>query len=141
MKTKILGAILLCVSQFSMAWDKIGNEMYSIYGTRISQSNNQELKPFVELVYNKKTDSFGISFIDTKGNRTAVSYGIFNMRTCGVNTTGAIAGTSIIDTSYKNQIDNLFLDCKRPMFFRVWDTSNEQTTYKFENAGPLPEEK
>ena len=141
MKLKAILLSLLLVSPFASAWDKISDRTYSIYGTRIGQSKPPMLQPFAEMVYNTKTDSFGLSFISSHGKRETISYGIFNMRTCDVNTSGAIAGTLIIDTSHKDQMDRIFQDCKRPMFFRVWDTYNEHVTYKFENAGPLPEEK
>lgn len=141
MKLKALFLSLLLVSPMSLAWEKINNSTYSIYGTRIEQSKPMLLQPFAELVYNKDFDSFGISFISSDGKRSSIPLGIFNMRTCDLNTAGAIAGTSIIDTSSKNQMDRIFYNCKRPMFFRVWNTDNEHVTYKFENVGPLPEEK
>lgn len=133
-------SLLFLVSPGVFAWEQLTPSLYAIYGTKIDQSKpSTVMMPFAEIVYDKDSDNFGISFINSNGVRQIVRYGIFNMRTCGINTTGAISGTSIIDIPSRDQMDNLFIDCKRPMFFRVWDTANEHVTYKFENAGPLPE--
>lgn len=139
MKLKAAILSLLLVSPFASAWEQLTPSIFTIYGTRIDQSRVPLLKPFAEISYDKETDLFGISFIGNDGVRQVLPYGMFNMRTCGVNTLGAIAGPSLVDISTKDQLDNIFLDCKRPIFFRVWNTSNEYVTYKFENAGPLPE--
>lgn len=132
--------LLLLVSPFAVAWDHLSPSLYSIYGTRIDQSKPAMIQHFAEIVYNKESDSFGISFVSTSGERHIIKYGIFNMRTCGINTMGAISGPTIVDIPTRDQMDNLFLDCKRPMFLRVWDMNNNHVTYKFENAGPLPEQ-
>ncbi|WJJ54777.1 hypothetical protein [Acinetobacter phage AB1I1M-1] len=139
MKLKAILLSLLLVSPFASAWEQLTPSLFTIYGTRIDQSKTPMLKPFAEISYSTETDTFGISFIGSDGSRTTIPYGVFNMRTCGINTLGAIAGPTIIDISSRDQMDRMFLDCKRPLFFRVWDTSNEHVTYKFENAGPLPE--
>lgn len=139
---KIIVAILLLltVSSHALAWEKINKTTYSIYGTRIASSDNQVLSQFAELVYNVTTDSFGISFIRSNGDRVILPYGIFDMRSCGsLNTRGAIVKTLLLDVANKDQLDLIFLDCKRPIFFRVYDTYGQSVLYKFENAGPLPQ--
>ncbi|AWY10294.1 hypothetical protein ABNavy97_131 [Acinetobacter phage AB-Navy97] len=139
MKLKAALLSLLLVSPFAAAWEQLTPSIFTIYGTRIDQSRTPLLPPFAEISYDKETDSFGISFIGSNGIRTTIPYGMFNMRTCGINTLGAIAGPALVDISSKDQLDNIFLDCKRPIFFRVWNTSNDYVTYKFENGGALPE--
>ncbi|UQS94210.1 hypothetical protein ABNavy71_133 [Acinetobacter phage AB-Navy71] len=141
MKLKAMLLSLLLVSPFASAWEQITPSIFTIYGTRIDQSVAPILKPFAEISYDKETDLFGISFIGSDGQRHIMPYGVFTMRTCGINTLGAIAGPTLVDIPSKDQLDSIFLDCKRPIFFRVWNTSNEYVTYKFENAGPLPETK
>lgn len=132
----ILFSLLLAVSPMTFPWEKLTQDVHAIYGTRIDH-DVKDPHPFAEIVYDKITDSFGISFITTDGKRKAIDYAVFNMRTCEINTIGAIAGTSLIDISSKDQLDRMFLDCSRPILFRVWDTSNNQVTYRFENAGPI----
>lgn len=138
MKLKAILLSLLLVSPMAFAWEKIG-PIYTIYGTKIDQSKPELVEPFAELAYHKETDSFGISFISSKGERKLINNAVFNMRTCDTNTMGAISGTELIDIPTKDQMDNIFIDCNRPILFRIWDMSNEHVTYKFENAGPLPE--
>lgn len=139
MKLKALLLSLLLVSPAAMAWEQLTPSLHAIYGTRIDQSKVPMLHPFAEIVYDETEDSFGISFIGSDGKRKIIDYAVFNMRTCEINTVGAIAGTQLIDISSKDQMDRIFLDCSRPILFRVWDTSNDHVTYRFENAGPLPE--
>lgn len=141
MKLKALMLSLLLVSPLASAWDVLSPTLYAIYGTKIDQSGPAVNEPFAEIVYSKEADSFGITFVRSDGKRVIQTNGIFNMRTCGINTVGAISGTTITDIPSRDQMDNLFLDCKRPMFLRVWETNNDHATYKFENAGPLPEPK
>lgn len=141
MKIRAAALCLLLVSPFASAWEQLTPSLYTLYGTRIEQSKTPLLQPFAEMVYSKDTDTFGISFISSNGERKVIDYGVFNMRTCGINTVGAIAGTEIIDISSKDQMESIFMPCNRPILFRVWNTANEHVTYKFENAGPLPEKK
>ncbi len=135
-------SLLLLVSPLALSWDKLSPSLFAIYGTKIAASSPKyPLQPFAEIVYDEDSDSFGISFINNKGQRNMLRYGIFNMRTCGIDTKGAISGTLMVDIPSRDQLYKLFQDCKRPIFLRIWDTSNDHVTYKFENAGPLPEQK
>lgn len=137
MKIKILLALLALIVSPAYAWNKIDKNLYAIYGTRITQTTDM-LQPYAEIVYNSAYDTFGIAFMDSNGNRESIKYGIFNMRSCGVNTTGAIVQNNILGRSgSSDQVQNIFLACKRPMFFRIWDTNNNYVTYKFENVGTL----
>ena len=76
-------------------------------------------------------------FLSTDGKRTTVPYGIFRLRTCAMDTIGAVAGPLLRDPASEDQMDRIFTECNRPMFFRIWDTSNNYTLYKFENVGPI----
>lgn len=138
MKFKILLAfVLTLILSPAYAWDKIDKHLYAIYGTRITESVDM-LTPYAEIVYNTEYDSFGIAFVNSDGTKEVIKYGIFNMRSCGINTTGAIVENSILGRSGSNdQVQNIFISCKRPMFFRIWDTNNNYVTYKFENVGTL----
>ena len=53
-----------------------------------------------------------------------------------MDTVGAVAGPLLRDPAPEDQMDKIFTECNRPMFFRIWDTSNNYTLYKFENVGP-----
>ncbi|ADG60036.1 hypothetical protein Acj9p136 [Acinetobacter phage Acj9] len=122
-----------------MAWEQVSPQVFAVYGTKIDHSNSSITEPFAEISYSKETDSFGISFIDNNGKRNIVPQAVFNMRTCGTNTIGAISGPELVDISSRDQMENIFIDCSRPLLFRVWDNANGHVTYKFENVGPLPE--
>lgn len=139
MKLRAVILSLLLVSPIALAWEKVSPSIFAIYGTKIDQNESSLTEPFAEIVYSKETNSFGVSFIDNQGARALVPQAVFNMRTCGTNTIGAISGPELIDISSRDQMDNIFIDCNRPLLFRVWDSSNGHVTYKFENAGPLPE--
>lgn len=139
MKLKhLLLPLILAVSPFTNAWDKIGNDTYSIYGTKIYQSKPM-LEPFVEIAYNKTHNSFGVSFINQNGEKRILPYGIFRIRTCAMDTVGAIAGPILRDPTSEDQMDLIFSDCKRPMYFRIWDTTNNYALYKFEHVGRIKE--
>lgn len=140
MKLKyLLLPLIIAISPLANAWEKIGQDTYSIYGTKIYQSSPM-LEPFAEIVYNKKQNNFGVSFINKKGQQTTIPYGIFRIRTCAMDTVGAVAGPILRDPASEDQMDLLFVDCKRPMYFRIWDTSNNFALYKFEKVGPIKEE-
>lgn len=136
---KYIFLLLAALSFPVLAWETVAPNTYTIYGTRIQQSTEM-LTPFAEIAYNSSTDSFGISFLNSDGSREKLSYGIFNMRVCGKNTSGAIAGSALESISETGQMNELFYDCKRPMFLQVWDTQNNHVTYKFENIGPIFED-
>lgn len=135
----LLTLSIFMISPAALAWEKVGPDTWSVYGTRIYQSA-PTLTPFSELVYNSKQDTFGVSFLGADGKRTVLSYGIFRLRTCAMDTTGSIAGTVIRDPATDDQMDRIFIECKRPAYFRIWDTTNNYTLYKFENVGPIPED-
>lgn len=132
----VLPLLVLMSPLATNAWERVDEDLYSIYGTRISQSA-PVLQPFAEIVYNSRYDSFGVSFLSTDGKRTTIQYGIFRLRTCAMDTVGAVAGPILRDPASEDQMDKIFTECNRPMFFRIWDTSNNYTLYKFENVGPI----
>lgn len=134
---KYIALLLAALSLPVQAWETVAPNTYTAYGTRIAQTSDL-LTPFAEIAYNTTTDSFGISFLNSDGSREKLEYGIFNMRVCGHDKSGAIAGSSL---SSGSQLTEIFYDCKRPMFLRVWDTQNNHVTYKFENTGPIFEDK
>lgn len=136
---KIFAFLLLLSPMVSHAWEKVADNTYSIYGSRIYQSAPM-LEPFAEIVYNTEYESFGVSFISTDGNRVTVPYSIFRLRTCALDTVGAVAGPILRDPADSDQMSLIFKDCGRPMFFRIWDTSNNYALYKFENVGPIEKE-
>lgn len=136
---KYLVLLLALLSPGVFAWENVAESTYTSYGTKISTDRYDSL-PFAELIYNSKADEFKLYFISRGGERTTANYGMFNMRSCGTTTTGAIVKENIHANSGPD-LDRVFIDCKRPMFLRVWDMYNEHTTYKFENLGPLVEDK
>lgn len=135
-KKIIIPFLIMSFACFANAWDKIGANTYAVYGQKITESALM-LPPVAEIVYNPKFDSFGISFIDTDGTRTTIPYGIFRIRTCAMDSVGAVAGPVLRDPASEDEMDLIFVDCQRPMFFRIWDTSNNYTLYKFEGVGQL----
>lgn len=136
---KYLVLLLALLSPGVFAWEKVADSTYSSYGTKISVDRMDAL-PFAELIYNSTADDFKLYFISRDGERTTANYGMFNMRSCGTTTTGAIVKESIHANSGPD-LHRVFIDCKRPMFLRVWNMYNGHTTYKFENLGPLEESK
>lgn len=135
--SKIFVPLLALAMSFpAFAWEKIAPDIYSIYGTKISQSVNH-LNKYAELVYSRDQQSFGISFIDDKGKRSTIDYGIFSIRNCDISTIGAVAGPILREPASDYKMDVVFKNCDRPMYLRIWDTSNNYTIYQFDNVGPL----
>lgn len=136
---KYLVLLLALLTPAAQAWENVAPNTYVSYGTKISKDRAGSL-PFAELLYNSSVDEFKLSFVSRDGVRTTASYGLFNMRACGTSTTGALVNDNI-NTTQDSELNRVFIDCKRPMFLRVWNMQNEHTTYKFENLGPLSEAK
>lgn len=136
-KLKFFVPLLAMVMSFqTMAWEKITPDVYSIYGTKISESTNQ-MSQIAELVYNRKQDAFGVSFINQNGERSTIDYGIFRIRNCDISAIGAVAGPILREPASDYKMDVIFKNCDRPMYFRIWDMSNNYTIYQFDNVGPL----
>lgn len=130
-KIKSLLILVLALScSLTNAWTEIANDIYTVYGTKIS-GTSEDLSPFVEIAYSSKTDEFGVSFLDTSGNRTALNYGYLDLRACSAKSITPVAGTEVID------IYNILTKCDRPIFISVWDSSNEYGIYKIDTFGDL----
>lgn len=124
------------MSSHALAWDKIADNTYAIYGEKIlSSSENFENKS--ELVYNSEYESFGFSMITINGTRTSIPYGIFRFKSCAMDTTGAVANHTLRDPATDDQMYLIFNKCNRPAYLRIWDTTNNFSLYKFESVGPI----
>lgn len=126
----ILSAIV--VSQ-AHAWEFVTPDLKAVYGTRIEQTFEGN-PPFAEIVHNIKSDEYGISFLDSKGKRQRMEYGIANIRSCGVDTSAAIVESNIQVDTDPSEDNRIFRSCKRPSYIRIWNTENKHVTYKFEKV-------
>lgn len=134
MKNRLIVLLITAIiASPAFSWEFISPVVKAVYGTRIEQ-NYEGNAPFAEVVYNVKSDEYGISFIESSGKRVAMEYGIANIRTCGVDTSAAIVDSNIqVDTDYTGD-NRIFRNCDRPSYIRIWNTDNKHVTYKFENV-------
>ena len=139
--TKIAIPILILIASVVHAqpWKAIAHNTYSIYGTHVIDSDSGTFAPIAEIVYNSDFDSFGISLISEDGKRNPLPYGVFRLKTCNMDTMGAIAGHILKDPASEDQMNSIFIKCDRPAYLRIWNVDNNYSLYKFEDVGPITE--
>lgn len=135
----LLIPLLIMSSHLAFAeWEKISPHTFSIKGAQILKTNDS-FEPYAEIVYNSEFNSFGFSLLTIIGERKSITSGIFKLKTCNMDTIGAISGHQMKDSESSNQLNKIFIKCDRPTYFEVWNTNNKHSLYIFEKAGPLKE--
>lgn len=137
MKFIISLILLVTLNQTAFAWKPITPTIQAIYGEKVTDNSKYNYKNIAEIVYDKKTETFGITFIDDTGKRETLDYAFFYMHNCKDKTAGAIAGPMIIDVPSKDRLNNILLKCNKPMFLQVNMPGEESATYRFNTIGIL----
>lgn len=117
------------------AWDKLpgySEEVLALNGKQIETTGS--FKRNIELIYVPGKELLGVSFYNylDKGDQVVIPYGAFNIRGCEKRASGEIESSFIVASlNNYSTMKNIMKKCDT-FFIRVYDDSNNYSTYVVE---------